>query len=360
MDLTSRINIDLAKATNYIPMGYWVQPVAGDPKKPYYRITDMGIPMVKIADGTALGYSVWVLQVDVSDNIQPSSTNPQWKLVESADFIYMQQAYIERLQAQLISAVTVNLREDPSSDVTAGFSGIQGPYKDQPALWAGGTYAEAISGVAKAIIRHDGSVKFEEGVIAGWGFTPGRIGKAQTSTGLPTATGLSLHDTFIKFSDEESSVFLGTNVLPASTGMVGMGRITNTNSNIRKIGMYFDMAGADTSFWDGSSNNIAMYINRGVIAGAKFNGVNHNLGAAGYTIGKETVVCIYTTNDYIVKLPANPEPWEFKWVFGINNQNFTLSGNGKNIWSPFSGSVSSLTFKSGVVVYTGQQWAIFS
>ncbi|MDD2519301.1 MAG: hypothetical protein PHG18_05390 [Bacilli bacterium] len=147
----------MAKATNYIPMGYWVQPVAGDPNKPYYRITDMGIPMVKIADGTALGYSVWVLQVDVSNNIKPSSTNHQWKLVESTEFIYIQQAYIERLQAQLISAVTVELKEDLSSDVTAGFSGIQGAAKDQPALWAGGTYAEAISGVAKAIIKHDGS-----------------------------------------------------------------------------------------------------------------------------------------------------------------------------------------------------------
>jgi hypothetical protein len=93
----------------------------------------------------------------VSDNIQPSSTNPQWKLVESADFIYMQQAYIERLQAQLISAVTVELREDPSSDVTAGFSGIQGPYKDKPAFWSGGTYQDATNGTSKSLDRHDGS-----------------------------------------------------------------------------------------------------------------------------------------------------------------------------------------------------------
>ena len=243
--------------------------------------------------------------------------------------------------------------------------------KNQPAFWAGGTYAEAQAGTAKAIIRHNGTVKFIDGeftgtinaasgTIAGWNISSGRIGKLQTSTGLPTDTGLSLYDSFIKFSDADSSVFLGTNVLPATTGMVGMGRITNTNSNIRKIGMYFDMAGADTSFWDGSSNNIAMYINRGVIAGAKFNGVNHNLGSAGYTIGKETVVCIYTTENYTVRLPYNPEPWEFKWIFGVNYQNFTLSGNGKNIWSPFSGSVASLTFNSGVVVYTGQQWAIFT
>lgn len=280
----------------------------------------------------------------------------------------------------LISSVIMLLREATPQDGTpdedpgintAGISGIQGAAKDQPALWAGGTYDEAISGVAKAIIRHDGSAKFTDaeitgtinaisGTIAGWNISSGRIGKVQTSTGLPATSGLSLYDTFIKFSDEDSAVFLGTNVLPASTGMVGMGRITNTNPNIRKIGMYFDMAGADTNFWDGSSNNIAMYIDRGVIVGAKFNGVNHNLGAEGYTIGKETVVCIYTTENYTVRLPANPEPWEFKWIFGINNQNFTLSGNGKNIWSSYQGSVPSVTFRDGVVVYTGQQWAIFA
>ncbi len=66
----------------------------------------------------------------------------------------------------LISSVTMLLREatpqdgtsseDPGID-TAGISGIQGEQKNLPAFWAGGTYADAISGVAKAIDRHDGS-----------------------------------------------------------------------------------------------------------------------------------------------------------------------------------------------------------
>jgi hypothetical protein len=274
----------------------------------------------------------------------------------------------------LATAVIMEMREPSTTtrgDATAGISGIQKDINGNflPAVWAGGTYDEAISGIAKAIIRHDGTSKFmdtditgritsNEGVIAGWEFTAGRIGKTQSNTWAASADGLSLYDSFIKFSDADSSVFLGTNVLPASTGMVGMGRITNTNSNIRKIGMYFDMAGADTSFWDGSSNNIAMYINRGVITGAKFNGVNHNLTSDGYTIGEETVVIIYNSSEgYTVYLPANPEAWEFKWITSVNNVNFVLHGNGKNIWSPFSGSVASLTFKSGVVVYTGQEWA---
>lgn len=104
MDLKTRINIELAKPANYIPMGFWVKPVMGDTTKPFYHITDLGIPMVKVADGTALGYSVYVLQVDMSNDVVPSISNPQWRLVESAELIYIQQAFIERLWVQMLVA----------------------------------------------------------------------------------------------------------------------------------------------------------------------------------------------------------------------------------------------------------------
>lgn len=329
MKVTARVNIELDKPSNYIPMGFW------NATTDYY-LSDLGIPFVKRPDGSTLGYSVYALNVQQAT--KGSWITSQWRLLESAEFLYMQAAYIERIQFETAMG--------GGFEIGSGlFQSVKKDALGDPLIILNGT---------------TGYVKAETGVLAGWEFTKGRIGKTQTGTGTPTSTGLALYDDFIKFSDSESSVFLGTNVLPASTGMVGMGRITNSNANIRKIGLYFDMAGADTSFWDGSSNNIAIYINRGVIAGAKFNGVNKNLTSAGYTIGKETVVCIYTTANYTVRLPANPEVWEFKWIFGMNNQNYTLSGNGKNIWSPFVGSVASLTFGSGMLVYTGQEWAIFS
>lgn len=68
----------------------------------------------------------------------------------------------------LISSVIMLLREATPQDGTsnedpgintAGISGIQGAAKDQPALWAGGTYADAVAGIAKAIIRHNGKIK---------------------------------------------------------------------------------------------------------------------------------------------------------------------------------------------------------
>jgi hypothetical protein len=154
-------------------MGWWNSDVT-------YSKTDLGIPLVKKEDGTALGYSVYTLKAAAST--PGTFILSEWDLVESADFIYMQQAYIERLQAELISAVTVELKEDISSDVTAGISGIQGAAKDQPALWAGGTYAEAISGVAKTIISHNGKIKATDvDLIGKINATSGGIGGMQIS-----------------------------------------------------------------------------------------------------------------------------------------------------------------------------------
>ena len=59
----------------------------------------------------------------------------------------------------LINTVTVELREADTQDVTAGHTGIQGSLKNLPAYWAGGTYAEALAGIAGIILRHDGTGK---------------------------------------------------------------------------------------------------------------------------------------------------------------------------------------------------------
>jgi len=67
----------------------------------------------------------------------------------------------------LISTVITEYRELNSEQVTGLISGIQGANKDLPFLVAGGTYAEGIAGTAKAIIRHDGSVKFTEAEVEG-------------------------------------------------------------------------------------------------------------------------------------------------------------------------------------------------
>lgn len=59
----------------------------------------------------------------------------------------------------LISTVITELRSLSSLLVTAGISGIQGENNDLPALWAGGTYAEALAAQALAILYHSGRLR---------------------------------------------------------------------------------------------------------------------------------------------------------------------------------------------------------
>ena len=70
----------------------------------------------------------------------------------------------------LATAVIMEMREPSTTtrgDATAGVSGLQGVAKNLPAFWAGGTYEDAIANLAKAIIRHDGTVKFTDAEITG-------------------------------------------------------------------------------------------------------------------------------------------------------------------------------------------------
>lgn len=98
MDLHQIVNIELARSTNYLPMGYWDKNVT-------YSLTDMGVPFVKVPDGTGLQFSVYALKSEHSTKGANPATKPnEWRLIESAEFIYMQEAYIEKLQAVLITA----------------------------------------------------------------------------------------------------------------------------------------------------------------------------------------------------------------------------------------------------------------
>lgn len=117
MKVSARINIELAQATNYLIMGNWSATMA-------YKLSDAGVPVVKVPNGTTLGYSVYSLNVAVSTiGASPSIAGAsQWRLVESAEFIYMQEAYIERLQAVLVTAERIEALNIVTSklEVTSG------------------------------------------------------------------------------------------------------------------------------------------------------------------------------------------------------------------------------------------------
>lgn len=131
-----------------------------------------------------------------------------------------------------------------SESGTSGLSGIEGTNKDLPAYWAGGTYAEALSGTAKAIIRHDGTVKFTSAEITGTVnaisgtfnnviFQSGHIGGFRVSgTGLTNGPDFN-NDAYIIFRNDENKTFagIGGNVLPSSSGLTAVARFENGATN---------------------------------------------------------------------------------------------------------------------------------
>lgn len=115
MDLHQIVNIELARSTNYLPMGYWDKNVT-------YSLTDMGVPFVKVPDGTGLQFSVYALKSEHSTKGANPATKPnEWRLIESAEFIYMQDAYIEKLQAILITAQTIEALDISVKRLTTPF-----------------------------------------------------------------------------------------------------------------------------------------------------------------------------------------------------------------------------------------------
>ena len=85
---------------NYLILGWWSDEIS-------YKLSDAGIPVVKVPDASSLGYSVYKL-VGGSSTIGTSPAgSSEWELVESAEFIYMQDAYIEHLQAIIVTAKMV-------------------------------------------------------------------------------------------------------------------------------------------------------------------------------------------------------------------------------------------------------------
>jgi len=273
----------------------------------------------------------------------------------------------------LINTVTMELREAGSETVTAGISGIQNG-GNGVALWAGGTYAEAIAGTAKAIIRHDGTSKFSDteiegkitatsGAIGGFTIASGRLGVAQSGDN-PTNNGMSLYNEFIKFSNAYASVFLGTNVLPGTTGTSAMMRLINNHADGygSKWGAIISVSGNESV--DGSNPNIAVDIQNGVVNGFRMQvrpvNINNSPFFGAYTFGNETVLVVYASNTSSVTLPSNPQVGDIRYIIGVNNHNVLLIGSSSRQIKPGHASpVNSVSIIGQSCSYPGSKFVIW-
>jgi hypothetical protein len=173
---------------------------------------------------------------------------PEWKTSEY-DLQYAIQANKDLLTAinnnftqivgGLILSTFLKLGAQNQSGEWIESAGLKAMYSaiTEIAAYFGSTYEQALAGNAPLAIYHNGKlvannaqikgiIEATTGTIGGFEIGSGRIGVA-SSVGTTTGQGLSLYNDFIKFADAYCWAMIGTNVLPASTGLVGVGRFTN-------------------------------------------------------------------------------------------------------------------------------------
>ena len=94
--------------------------------------------------------------------------------------------------------------------------------------------------------KFTGEIQTTKGKIGGFEIASGRIGGATSSGATSGNSGLSILQDFIKFSNSYCWASIGVNVLPSSTGIVGVGRFTNStpNSYGTNYGLLINVSGA--------------------------------------------------------------------------------------------------------------------
>ena len=152
----------------------------------------------------------------------------------------------------IVTAGTVQLAGSDAS-IKAGITG-EGTADTSVRFWAGASKGNRAT--APFRVLQDGSfvatkgtitgtINANAGSIGGFAIADGRIGVA-ASSGDTSGSGLALLSSFIKFSDSYRWASIGTNVLPAYTGLIGVGRFTNKtpNSYGANYGLLIEASGA--------------------------------------------------------------------------------------------------------------------
>lgn len=171
----------------------------------------------------------------------------------------------------IITAGTVQLANGNSQSIVAGITGGENEAANETEerkvrIWAGASKGNRFTApyrvlqdgsfyATKATIS--GTIYANSGTIGGFEIGSGRIGTASSGTSS-TGGGLSLYGDFIKFANSHCWASIGTNVLPSSLGMVGLGRFTNSTPDPygTNYGLLINVSGGLTNIALSAQGNI--------------------------------------------------------------------------------------------------------
>lgn len=99
-------------------------------------------------------------------------------------------------------------------------------------------------------VNLEGTIKADDGTIGGFEIGQGRIGVAESGSMGGSYDGLSILSSFIKYSAQDLWTGFGTNVMPASSGMMGLCRLEYTGSRYTSgLGLYIKFRPRNYGNW---------------------------------------------------------------------------------------------------------------
>lgn len=135
---------------NYLMPVWWDEDVV-------FTKTPYGVPTVKVEDGSTLGFSVYALLTDTSTAGLSPAASPEWGLLESSEYMFILDAYIERLQAALVTAEKIEsmkirtqnievLNGSKLGDLIIENGEISSSYSKTETVWDYSTYPPTVVG----------------------------------------------------------------------------------------------------------------------------------------------------------------------------------------------------------------------
>ena len=278
---------------------------------------------------------------------------------------FIAQGYIGVGSETKVESVLVGMTAE-DADVPSGVAASEGQIR----FWAGKPFSERYDAPTKILeggklisseAEIKGEIVAESGSIGGFQIGDGRIGSISGPNDPDPNNGMSLYDSFIKFSEKSSNpivdvnVFMGTNVFPATTGATCMARFESwRDDNLfgYNIGLLIDVRGGQ--------QNEAIRIENGYVSGLAYKTLRVN---ASTTIDHSVMyVSCYNTSEITITLPAvmsGGAEGNFVIVRRNNSANVKVNGNGAQILrgsASLETSVGEGLGDAALFLWDGQYW----
>lgn len=278
---------------------------------------------------------------------------------------FIAQGYIGVGSETKVESVLVGMTADDAA-VPSGVAASEGQIR----FWAGKPFSERYDAPTKILeggklisseAEIKGEIVAESGSIGGFQIGSGRIGSISDPNDPNPTNGMSLYDSFIKFSEKSSNpivdvnVFMGTNVFSATTGATCMARFESWRDDNMfgyNIGLLIDVRGGQ--------QNEAIRIENGYVSGLAYKTLRIS---ASTTIDHSVMyVSCYNTSEITITLPAvvpGGAEGNFVIVRRNNSANVKVNGNGARILrgsASLETSVGEGLGDAAMFLWDGQYW----